>query len=132
MKCRKITPIVEAHQWFKNGDHPKDYDQEKVGYENGALHTWTGAEVKALGWEGQIVRYFRRPGTPGNLACPECGSIMDHHGWIDSVYSPAETVVCPGDCETVVCPGDWIIEMQPGVFIPVPQRSFAATYEKVE
>ena len=50
MKYRKKPVVIEATQWFKNGDHPNDYDEEYVGYENGALRTWTGAEVKENSW----------------------------------------------------------------------------------
>ena len=36
-KYRKKPVIVEAHQWFKNGDHPLDYSKDYVGVENGEL-----------------------------------------------------------------------------------------------
>ena len=81
---------IKAHQWFKNGDHPKDYDQ-----------------VKANGWEGQIVRYYRRPDVDGQSVCPRCQQIMHDHGFIDE-----------GEVGHTVCPGDWVVECRPGIFVP--------------
>ena len=120
MKYRRITPIVEAHQWFKNGDHPKDYDREKVGYENGELRTWTGAEVKANGWEGQIVRYYRRPDIDGQSVCPRCQQIMHDHGFIDE-----------GKTGYTVCPGDWVLECGPVTFVPYSPKYFRDNYDPV-
>lgn len=50
MKFRKKPVVIEAAQWFKNGDHPEDERREFIG-SNGQPF---------LG-EGSIVRYFRHP-----------------------------------------------------------------------
>ena len=75
MFYRKKPVIIEAYQWFKNGDHPED---EACG------------GVK----EGKIVRYFRRP-VEGHTKCKHCGEIMHLHGWIDTLEGGH--IVCPGD-----------------------------------
>lgn len=120
MKYRKKPVVIEATQWFKNGDHPNDYDNEKVGLENGEPRTWTGAEVKANDWEGQVVRYYRNPKGDGQTACQHCGRIMHDHGWIDTLEGGH-----------IVCPGDWIITGVKGERYPCKPDIFAATYEAV-
>lgn len=74
-KYRKKPVVVEAHQWFKNGDHPED-NPDNFG-------------------EGKLVRYFRRPDEQGKNPCPVCGRIMHDHGWIDTLEAGHR--VCPGD-----------------------------------
>lgn len=118
-KYRKRPVIIEASQWFKNGDHPNDFSAEKVGFENGELRTWTGAEVKANGWEGQIVRYYRHPSGDGNEFCQYCKTNPMHvHGWIDTLEGGH-----------IVCPGDWIITGVKGERYSCKPDIFAATYE---
>jgi hypothetical protein len=117
-KYRKKPVVIEATQWFKNGDHPLDYANEKVGFENGELRTWTGAEVKANDWEGQVVRYYRTPACDGQTMCKHCGVIMHHHGWIDTLEGGH-----------IVCPCDWIIIGVKGENYPCKPDVFAATYE---
>jgi hypothetical protein len=120
MKYRKKPVVIEATQWFKNGDHPNDYDKEKVGLENGEIKTWSGAEVKANDWEGQVVRYFRRPDVDGQKVCNHCVYVMNAHGWIDTLEGGH-----------IVCPGDWIITGVKGERYPCKPDIFAATYEAV-
>lgn len=117
-KYRKKPVIIEASQWFKNGDHPNDFSAEKVGFENGELRTWTGAEVKANGWEGQVVRYYRNPNGDAQNICKHCGNIMHIHGWIDTLEGGH-----------VVCPGNWIVTGIKGERYPCKSDIFAATYE---
>ena len=57
MKYRKKPVVIEAHQWFKNGDHPDDYSKTHDGYENGELRKFPPEERKANGWEGDVVRF---------------------------------------------------------------------------
>lgn len=83
---RKKPVVVEATQWFKNGDHPEDQCMA-VENDGGAFVT-----------EGKVVRFFRHPEVPGNSVCPRCGEISHHHGWIDT-----------DEDGQIVCPGDWII-----------------------
>lgn len=73
-KYRKKPVIIEAIQWFKNGDHPDDGDERR---------------------EGKVVRYYRRPDVLGHDLCQHCGVNMHRHGWIDTLEGGH--IVCPGD-----------------------------------
>lgn len=75
MKYRKKPVVIDATQWFQNGDHPLD---EYVS-----------------GSEGKIVRYFRHPDIDGTQTCSKCGYRMERHGWIDTLEDGHN--VCPGD-----------------------------------
>jgi len=82
-------------QWFKNGDHPLDYADDREGFENGELVTFSAESCKAKGWEGAIVRYFRSPSVNGDSECASCGSTAHEHGWLDDGVNGQ--AVCPGD-----------------------------------
>ena len=73
-KYKKKPLIVEATQWYKNGDHPLDGDPKT---------------------EGEIVRYFRHPDYEGKANCKECGTMYHHHGWVETANGGHK--VCPGD-----------------------------------
>lgn len=127
-KYRKRPIVVEATQWFKNGDHPEDYTKDHDGREGGLMRVFTGAERKANGWEGDVVRYYRRPDDSGERVCEHCGRTMHVHGWIDTIQGGH-----------TVCPGDWIITdprvADPrghGHFYPCKPDIFADTYDPVE
>lgn len=105
---RKKPVVIEAHQWHKNGDHPEDDA------------TRGGTTPNGEGWEGLVVRYYRRPDDNGNRTCEKCGDIMHNHGWIDNLGGGH-----------VVCPGDWIITGVAGERYPCKPSIFAATYEAV-
>lgn len=101
---RKKPIVIEATQWFKNGDHPDD----------GQPNT-----------EGNVVRYFRHPDVDGasvhgsDLAESEgCGFTWHEHGWIDTLEGGHN-----------VCPGDWIITGIAGERYPCKPDIFAETYE---
>ena len=67
-RFRKRPVPIEAHQWFKDGDHPDDGD----------------------GPEGKVVRHYRRA-----KECNQCERPRQEHGWI---YAPEGGYrVCPGD-----------------------------------
>ena len=117
-KFRKRPVVIEASQWFKNGDHPDDYAKDTHGFENGELRTFTGAGHKAKEWEGAVVRYFRRPDVPGTQRCRVCKQQMNDHGWIDTLEGGH-----------IVCPGDWIITGVKGELYPCKPDIFEATYE---
>lgn len=85
-------------QWFKNGDHPLDYAEDREGFENGELVTFSAALCKAKEWEGGVVRYFRSPSINGDSECASCGSTAHEHGWLDD-----------GGNGQAVCPGDFIV-----------------------
>lgn len=106
MKFRKKPVVIEAIQWFKNGDHPED-NRDTFDAGNGPF----------LG-EGKVVRYFRHPGYPDDMRCEVCGKIMHVHGWIDTLEQGHR-----------VCPGDWIITGVKGERYPCKPDIFAATYE---
>jgi hypothetical protein len=121
MKYRKKPIIIEATQWMKNGDHPLDYVEDRDGFENGELHIFTGAECKANGFEGGVVRYYRHPNVPGDSLCEQCGQPHHIHGWVDTLEQGHR-----------VCPGDYIITGIKGEHYPCKPDIFEATYEKVE
>lgn len=114
MKYRKKPVIMEATQWFKNGDHPSDGD---AVFETGVF--------KGERLEGKIVRYFRHPNIPGTDYCAYCKRMFHDHGWIDTVQGGH-----------TVCPGDWIINEMiqgpKGEYYPCKPDIFAMTYEKEE
>ena len=111
-KYRKKPVVIEATQWFKNGDHPEDASvpiQPREG------------DKEIFYSEGKIVRYFRRPDVSGERACEKCLCIMHIHGWIDTLEGGH-----------IVCPGDWIITGIKNENYPCKPDIFEATYEKVE
>jgi hypothetical protein len=118
LKFRKKPVVIEAAQWFKNGDHPQDYAEDKPGFEHGELRNFSGEYRKAQGWEGDVVRYFRRPDVSGDKPCQHCTKPMNDHGWIDTLEGGH-----------TVCPGDWIITGVKGEKYPCKPDIFAATYE---
>jgi hypothetical protein len=107
---RKKPVVIEAHQWFKNGDHPQDGEER---FESG--------EFAGEKYEGKVVRYFRHPSIPGERACAHCANTMHHHGWIDTLEGGHN-----------VCPGDWIITGVKGERYPCKPDIFEATYEAVD
>lgn len=120
MKYRKKPVVIEATQWFKNGDHPKDYSKTHDGLKNGELHQFTPEERKFYRWEGDIVRYYRDPGVDGTTECRHCSDLMHNHGWIDTLEGGH-----------IVCPGDWIITGVKGEHYPCKPNIFEMTYEPV-
>lgn len=103
-KYRKKPVVIEATQWFKNGDHPQDHLRRSDGQS-----------------EGQLVRRFRRPDVSDGKVCEHCGEVMLLHGWIDTLEGGH-----------IVCPGDWIITGVKNETYPCKPDVFEATYEPVE
>jgi len=120
-KYRKRPVVIEATRWFKNGDHPADYAEDRVGVEDGVVTASSGEYAKEKGWEGRVVRYFRHPGVLGRAECQSCGHTMHDHGWIDTLEGGH-----------IVCPGDWIITGVKGEHYPCKPDIFEATYEPAE
>ncbi|MDQ1921639.1 hypothetical protein [Massilia pseudoviolaceinigra] len=118
MKFRKKPVVIDATQWFKNGDHPLDYAKAVDGFEGGEMRSFSGQHCRENSWEGQIVGYFRHPEVPGETACKHCGQTMHVHGWIDTLEGGH-----------IVCPSDWIITGVVGERYPCKPDIFAATYE---
>jgi hypothetical protein len=104
-KYRKKPVVIEATQWFKNGDHPLDYNT---------------AEEQRIGYEGQVVRYFRHPKYQSNLNCEHCRDVFYNHGWVDTLEGGH-----------IVCPGDWIITGVKGEHYPCKPDIFEMTYEEI-
>jgi hypothetical protein len=104
MKFKKKPVVIEATQWFKNGDHPQDFSERGRG----------GLT------EGKVVRYYRTPEMDGQTKCNHCGNIMHFHGWIDTLEGGH-----------IVCPGDWIITGVKGEYYPCKPDIFEMTYERV-
>ncbi len=120
MKCRKKSIVVEAHQWFKNGDHPEDNCRLLQPFEG---------DKQIFNSEGEVVRYFRHPNIPGTDFCKGfdktgkpigCGRMFHDHGWIDTLEGGH-----------IVCPADWIITGIMGERYPCKPDIFEATYEAV-
>jgi len=105
-KYRKKPIVIDAEQWFQNGDHPLDN-----------CETFTESKGVPDLCEGKIVRYYRRPDDPGTRPCEHCGQIMHIHGWIDTLEGGH-----------IVCPGDWIITGVAGEMYPCKDSIFKVTY----
>lgn len=109
MQFRKKPVVIEATQWFKNGDHPLD-----------DIRTIEPVDGLQFPSEGKIVRYFRRPDLSGDVICKHCAQIMHDHGWIDTLEG-----------DHIVCPGDWVITGVHNERYPCKPAIFEATYEAV-
>lgn len=109
-RYRKKPVEVEAHQWFRNGDHPDDDCHATGEIGSGELS------------EGRVVRYFRRPEPEyaGTKVHEACGRTWHEHGWIDTLEGGH-----------TVCPGDWIITGVHAERYPCKPDIFTATYEPV-
>lgn len=116
MKYRKKPVVIEATQWWKNGDHPED----KVGE---TFQPVEGETQLVERQEGAIVRYFRDadPAYCGQCHCKECSNTFHVHGWIDTLEGGH-----------IVCPGDWIITGVKGERYPCKPDIFALTYDAVD
>ena len=112
MKYKKKPVVIDATQWFKNGDHPEDNCM--------MLQKQFEPDLTDRGFlsEGKIVRYFRRPDVPADKYCEHCHRMMEVHGWIDTLEGGH-----------IVCPGDWIITGIKGENYPCKPDIFEATYE---
>lgn len=119
-KFRKLPVVIEATQWFKNGDHPEDAATEMFEYPS-VQFPGDMLERPSVVREGKVVRYYRHPDAPGTRACEQCGRSLHVHGWIDTLEQGHR-----------VCPGDWIITGVKGERYPCKPEIFAATYEPVE
>ena len=117
-RYRKKPVVVSAAQWFKNGDHPKDYESAQQGFKGRTLVIFTGEERRAAGGEGEVVRYYRHPLDASDRVCGHCQQTMHVHGWIDTLEGGH-----------IVCPGDWVITGVKGEHYPCKPDIFESTYE---
>ena len=111
-KYRKKPVVIEATQWFKNGDHPED----KTEVFNSS--TAPGGTIRS---EGKIVRRHNVPDSCNKIKCKHCDIIMRNHGWIDTLEGGH-----------IVCPGDWVITGVSGEMYPCKPDIFEKTYDKCE
>lgn len=105
-RFRKKPVVIEAAQWFKNGDHPEDYADAAEG-------------TKSV--EGAVVRYFWHPNIRETSTCSHCGIRMVEHGYIKTLEGGH-----------IVCPGDWIITGVKGEMYPCKPDIFEQTYERLD
>lgn len=116
-KFRKKPVVIEATQWFRNGDHPEDGNGLFPAKIANSDPRYTG-EYEGQRLEGKVVRYFRRPDVDGETACRHCGKTMNVHGWIDTKEGGH-----------IVCPGDFVITGVQGEQYPCKPDIFATTYD---
>jgi hypothetical protein len=110
-KYVKKPPVIEAVQWFRNGDHPADMSEpiDRPG------------DTPILS-EGNVVRFFSWFHIPGDRFCSECGNQMRKHGIIDGLNGEEE----------LVHPGDYIITNAHGRFYRLSAKEFEGMYEPLE
>lgn len=106
MKFRKQPVVINAEQWFENGDHSKDGNE-----------TFIDSNGEKQLCEGKVVRYFRRPDVSGETPCKHCSKTMHVHGWIDTLEGGH-----------IVCPGDWIITGVKNETYPCKPDVFSRSY----
>jgi hypothetical protein len=108
---KKKPPVVEASQWFRNGDHPADQSEpiDRPG------------DSPILS-EGKVVRFFSWFHIPGDRYCPECGNQMKKHGIIDGLNGEEE----------LVHPGDYILTNAKGRFYRRSAKEFEEMFEPLE
>lgn len=116
-KFKKKPVIIEATQWFKNGDHPEDHDP--IGIKNPTNQDLNRYQ-DYLNMECKVVRRYRTPLTDSKVECSSCGRLMHDHGWVDTLEGGH-----------IVCPGDWIITGVAGEYYPCKPDIFEQTYEPV-
>lgn len=109
-KYRKKPIVIEATQWFKNGDHPKD---NSISIQDPLTDEYR------LSW-GEIVDRFHDPDLKyvGRDNCSVCKKPYLEHGSINTLEGMM-----------TVCPGDWIITGVKGEYYPCKPDIFEATYE---
>ena len=82
-----LTPLVEAHQWSRNGDHPEDRTINRIN---------TGRVVKR--------HPFYKPHVDQHTVCEICNSALGLHGELNP-----DIYIADLGSGTLVCPGDYII-----------------------
>ena len=107
MKFSRRPIVIEATQWYKNGDHPQD--------------RFSPEGVIPADHEGRVVRYYRLPDMLGKTLCNCCGIALEDHGFIDTLEGGHR-----------VCPGDWIITGVSGEKYPCKSDVFNFIYESAE
>lgn len=81
-----LLPLVELHQWYRNGDHPEDRTINRIN-------------------TGRIVgRHFSviEPEVAKTI-CSDCDKPLGQHGFLNQKVAIQHPTTC-----YVVCPGDYI------------------------
>lgn len=108
---RKKPLIIEATQWFRNGDHPLDYQRTDAMYPTPEVR-------KQYDWEGEVVQKYMPPVHAREKTCPHCGNLLRTHGYLTNA-------------DIIVCPGDWIITESTGEIYPCKPGTFTTSYEMI-
>ncbi len=111
-KYRKKPVVIDATQWLRNGDHPEDNSDR--------IDNLLGGRDTGVLYEGEVVRYFRRPDVHGDTPCSNCDRTYHDHGWLDALGGGH-----------VVCPGDFVITGVQGDRYPCKPDIFEQEYEVV-
>ena len=154
MKYRKKPIVIEAHRWFKNGDHPqvKDRQPKIIFDERGhyfyvshcdadlpSPNTWLavdpiGTVAKQNGESLPFAFYKLKSDHTKDCRAWDWPGMYERYvknqGW--SKY-PAKNLGYINTLEGghIVTPGDWIICGVKGEFYPCKPDIFAVTYEPV-
>jgi len=111
MKKYKSKPVViEAIQWFKNGDHPKDNLRKIYQDPQSGSFFWS---------EGEYIRRFASLDHKSEHYCT-CGKKFKEHGFLDTAQGGHR-----------VCPGDWVMEDSDGIPYPCKDSVFQTKYEEL-
>ncbi|AEH03427.1 hypothetical protein AVT69_gp001 [Pseudomonas phage PhiPA3] len=104
-----IQPLIEAHPWTKNGDHPMDRTVNNIN-------------------EGAVVGRHPSSWDPtGDTVCKTCDRPMREHGILKIAAKDSPSVVCPGDyIETIRDPKQRIMGYRLH-----HKKSFESKFEKV-
>jgi hypothetical protein len=109
---RKRDIFIDATQWLKHGDHPKD---------EGVVMHMRGDDGSDLITECKLVKRFADI-TPASVQkpCQHCGVPLISHGWIDTLEGGP-----------IVCPGDYIVKGGRGERYLCKAETFEALYQRV-
>jgi hypothetical protein len=99
---------LNCHQWFKNGDHPRD----------ASTMVYAAGQEPFLS-EGLVVRRFNHPALASEDVCPKCNKTFGEHGWIDQPKA-----------HTRVCPGDWVCTFIDNVEVDTKNNYFVLADER--
>lgn len=86
---RKKPVEVNAHRWFKNGDHPEDYSSERPFMEHGSFVMKPGSFFKEHDWDGLTWNDTDRLGV-ANYCSDDVAlerdlvDFVDRHGYVIS------------------------------------------------
>ena len=73
-RYRQKPVEIQAHRWWRNGDHPEDGVGERT------TDPITGGSFLRL--EGAVVRFYRNPQVDGQDVHAPCGVAWRCHGWL--------------------------------------------------